>query len=114
VRAAALGVPGPEAPPAEATGAFLARFYDDLMAVLEGLLRGNQQVRRAVRERLEPQRLVETANREAKLGLLVQAAANSALWKLYVQAFQEVTGDAQYEQELAQLLQKALQGRVEA
>lgn len=102
-----------DAPAAEPSAWFLARFYDDLLAILAGLLRGNQQIRRAVRERLDPERLVEAAGREARVGLLVQAAASSALWKAYVQAFQEVTGDGRQEDELEQVLQRALQPRTE-
>ncbi len=95
-------------PAADMAGLFVTRFYDDLLAIVGGLLRGSQQVRRAVRERLDPAQLVEAAGREAKLRLLVQAAAGSVLWKLYVQAFAEVTGDEQYERDLEQLLQQAL------
>jgi hypothetical protein len=96
---------------AAAGGYFLARFYDDVLAIIEGLLQGNQQVRRAIRERLDPQRLVEVASREARLGFLVQAAASSALWKAYAQAFQEVTADDGREQELARMLQQAAERR---
>lgn len=89
----------------------LARFYDELMSILEGLLQGNQQMRAAVRERLDPARLVEAVSKEAKLRLLVQATASSALWKAYVQAYHEVTDGGGYEAELDQLLQKAVQER---
>ena len=106
VRRSALGWASAAAD-AEPSAYFLARFYDDLMSILEGLLKGNQQVRRAVRERLDPARLVEAVSREARLRLLVQAAASSALWKAYVQAYQEVTDGGGYEAELDQLLQKA-------
>jgi hypothetical protein len=92
---------------------FLARYYDELLTILAGLLKGNQQIRRVVRERLDPARLVELAGREAKLRLLVQAAAGSALWKLYVQAFHEVTAGEEHESELNQILQRALQPRAE-
>ncbi len=97
--------------PNDPTGAFLAKFYDDLIGIVEGLLKGSQQVRRAVRERLDPQKLVDIAGREAKFGLLVNAAAGSTLWKLYTQVFQEVTEGKQFELELDRLLQKSLQDR---
>jgi predicted component of type VI protein secretion system len=70
------------------------------------LLRGTQQVRRAVRERLDPDKLVAAAGQEARLGMLVNVAANSALWKLYVEAYREVTGGEEYEAEIDRLLQK--------
>jgi FHA domain len=92
---------------------FLARYHDELLTILGGLLKGNQQIRRVVRERLDPARLVELAGREAKLRLLVQAAAGSALWKLFVQTFQEVTAGEEHEAELNQILQRALQQRAE-
>ena len=78
---------------------------------MEGLLKGSQQVRRAVRERLDPQKLVDQATAES-VALLVKATANSALWKLYVQTFQEVTEGKQFELELDRLLQKSLQERI--
>lgn len=87
---------------------FLARFYDDVIGTIEGLLAGTQQVRRAIRERLDPERLVEQAGREGKMNLFGNAA-NTALWKLYVQVFQEVTEGKQFELELDRLLQKNLQ-----
>lgn len=110
VRQLALGwSPGT---PADPTGAFLGKFYDDVVGIIEGLLKGSQQVRRAVRERLDPQKLVEQAGKDAKLGgLAVNMAAGSALWKLYTQAFQEVTEGKQFELELDRLLQKSLQER---
>lgn len=94
----------------DTSGFWLAKFFDDLLAIVAGLLEGNQQIRRAVRERLEPDRLVEAAGREAKLRLLVQAAAGSALWKTYVQAFHEVTG-GQPDESVAVLLQRLVQDR---
>ncbi|MBL9079631.1 MAG: FHA domain-containing protein [Planctomycetes bacterium] len=90
------------------SGWFLAKFYEDVVATIEGLLAGTQQVRRAIRERLDPQRLVDQASKDAKIGLFGNAA-NSALWKLYVQTFQEVTEGKQFELELDRLLQKSLQ-----
>jgi pSer/pThr/pTyr-binding forkhead associated (FHA) protein len=90
---------------ADPSGYFLAKFYDDVIAIFEGLLAGSQQVRRAIRERLEPTRLVDLAGR----GIINNAAAGSALWKLYVQTFQEVTEGKQFELELDRLLQKSLQ-----
>ncbi|HZJ71538.1 MAG TPA: type VI secretion system-associated FHA domain protein, partial [Planctomycetota bacterium] len=95
-----------DSPAAEPAAWYVAKFYDDVVAILVGLLAGNQQIRKAVKERLEPSRLVEQAGREATLRLLVQAAAGSALWKHYVQAFQEVTGGAELDKELASLLQR--------
>ncbi|MFY9341057.1 MAG: FHA domain-containing protein [Planctomycetota bacterium] len=93
---------------ADASGWFAARFFDDLVAIVTGLLQGNQQVRRAVRERLDPATLVEVAGREAKLRALVQAAAGSLLWQTFVQAFEEVTGGGGAEDaQLAELLERA-------
>ncbi|HEX5054563.1 MAG TPA: FHA domain-containing protein [Planctomycetota bacterium] len=100
---------GWSSPAAEPTTYFLAKFYDDFAAIVEGLLGGAQQVRRAVREQLDPARLTELAGREAKFGLLVNAAANSSLWKLYVQTFQQVTAGQEFEAELDRILQKSLQ-----
>lgn len=111
VRQSALGWDGADALGADPSAYFLARFYDELVAILVGLLQGNQQIRRAVRERLDPDRLVEAVSREAKLPLLVQATSGSALWKAYVQAYQELTDGGSYEAELEQLLQKALADR---
>lgn len=111
VRQSALGWDGADALGADPSAYFLARFYDELVAILVGLLQGNQQIRRAVRERLDPDRLVEAVSREAKVRLLVQATAGSALWKAYVQAYQELTDGGSYEAELEQLLQKALADR---
>lgn len=110
VRVAALGADGSEGVPIDGSNV-LARYYDELMSILEGLLKGNQQVRRAVRERLDPARLVEAVSKEAKVRLLVQATAGSALWKAYVQAYQEMTDGGGYEAELEQLLQKSVQER---
>lgn len=90
---------------------FLSRFYDDVLAILEGLMTGNQRVREAVRQQLDPDRLVEEAGREAKLGILVQAAAGSALWKLYTSVFESVTAGDSHETELRRLLQLAAERR---
>ena len=90
---------------------FLSRFYDDVMAILEGLLQGNQRVRNAVREQLDPARLVAEASREAKLAILVQAASGSALWKLYTSVFDSVTAGQGYEAELQRLLALAAERR---
>lgn len=97
-----------DAPTAEPAAWYVAKFYDDVVTTVVGLLQGNQQIRKAVRERLEPARLVEAAGREAKLRLLVQATAGSALWKLYEQTFREVTGGEEREAELEQLLRRAV------
>ena len=61
----------------------LPGFLDDIFVLLDALLRGNREARRAVCQRLDPERLVAAAGDEAKLRILVQAAAGSALWKLY-------------------------------
>ena len=46
---------------------FLSRFYDDVLSILEGLLQGNQQVRRDRARAARPaDRLVELAGREAQ------------------------------------------------
>ncbi|MEO6597181.1 MAG: FHA domain-containing protein [Planctomycetota bacterium] len=108
VRQLVLGWSSPTSP-SEPTTYFLAKFYDDYAAIVEGLLLGAQQVRRAVREQLDPVRLAELAAREAKFGLLVNAVANSSLWKLYVQTFQAVTAGQEFEAELDRILQKSLQ-----
>ncbi len=100
-----------DTPAADASAWFLGKFYDDVVAIVLGLLRANLQTRRSVRERLDPVRLVEAASREAKLRLLVQASASSALWKMYVQAFLEVTAGAEPDAQLEQLLQRAQQER---
>jgi hypothetical protein len=93
----------------EGASAFLRKFYSDIQAQQKGLLSGAKEMLRAVRERLDPERLVALAGREAKLRILVNAAAGSALWKLYVQAFQDVTESKQFELELDRLLQQSLQ-----
>jgi predicted component of type VI protein secretion system len=90
---------------------FLSRFYDDVMAILEGLLQGNQRMRNAVRDQLDPAKLVAEAGREAKLGILVQAASGSALWKLYTAAFEAVTAGQGHEAELQRLLSLAAERR---
>lgn len=90
---------------------FLSRFFDDVLAILEDLLRGNQRQRLAVRERLDPERLVAEASGEAKLGLLTKAAAGSALWKVYVAAFEELTAGGAQEEELERLLRHAAERR---
>ena len=104
------------APSGNADGAassdyFLSRFYDDVLAILEGLLQGNQRVRNAVREQLDPARLVDEAGKEAKISLLVKTAAGSALWKLYTSAFESVTAGQGYETELERLLAFAAERR---
>lgn len=96
---------------AAASQYFLSRFYDDVLAILEGLLEGNQRVREAVRQQLDPDRLVEEASREAKLRILVQAAAGSALWKLYTSVFESVTASDRHETELRRLLLLAAERR---
>jgi hypothetical protein len=92
VRVAALG--------ADADPANVARFLDGITDVLAGLLRGNRRVRAAVRERLDPPRLVQAAGRDA--------AATSALWQAYERAFREVTGDGAADAELDALLARVL------
>ncbi len=105
VRALVVGWHG-AAGPAEPSAWYVAKFYDDLIAVLVGLLRGNQQVRRALRERLDPARLVDAAGRETRLRASVHAAAASSLWRLYVETFTEVTGSDDGDPELDQLLRR--------
>lgn len=95
-----------DAPPADPAAWYVAKFYDDVVAILVGLLEGNQHIRKAVRDRLDPARLVQSAGQEPRLRVVVQAAATSALWKHYEQAFLEVTGGAARDEELAQLLQR--------
>jgi len=102
----------PRGEDAQATDYFLARFFDDVLSILAGLLQGNQQVRRAVRERLDPLKLIEAAGRESKLRILVQATANSALWKVFTDTFAEVTaGSEEHDAELQRLLAKAEERR---
>jgi len=96
---------------AAASEYFLSRFYDDVLAILEDLMTGNQRVRDAVREQLDPERLVAEAGKEAKLGLLVQAASGSALWKLYTSVFESVTAGDSQETELRRLLALAAERR---
>jgi predicted component of type VI protein secretion system len=95
-----------EAPPVDAAAWYVAKFYDDVVAILVGLLEVNQQVRKAVRERLDPARLADIAGRAAAARAQVQAAMASPLWQEYVQAFGEVTGSAANDAEFAQLLQR--------
>jgi hypothetical protein len=90
---------------------FLSRFYDDILAILEGLMEGGQRLRAAVREQLDPGRLVAEAGREAKLRILVQAAAGSALWQLYTKTFEAVTTGGEHEAELQRLLGLAVERR---
>ncbi|MCB9876716.1 MAG: FHA domain-containing protein [Planctomycetes bacterium] len=92
---------------------FLARFLDDVLGLLEGLLLGNQRMRSAVREQLAPERLVEAAGKEAKLRILVQATAGSALWKLFEETYRSLTAPDAREAELQRLLQVATERRRE-
>ena len=90
---------------------FLSRFYDDVLVILEGLVEGGQRMREVVREQLHPDHLVEEAGREAKVSLLVQAAAGSALWKLYRAVYERVTAGSDHEAELRRLLALAAERR---
>ncbi|MCK5941054.1 MAG: FHA domain-containing protein [Planctomycetes bacterium] len=99
--------PSGEVDGAAASDYFLTRFFDDVLAILEDLVEGNQRVRQAVRERLDPDRLVAEAGREARLSLLVKTAASSALWKLYEDTFAEVTASGDHEDEVRSLLATA-------
>ena len=76
-----------------------------------GLMGGGQRLRAAVREQLDPGRLVAEAGREAKLRILVQAAAGSALWQLYTKTFEAVTTGGEHEAELQRLLGLAVERR---
>ncbi|MEZ6036941.1 MAG: FHA domain-containing protein [Planctomycetota bacterium] len=90
---------------------FLARFLDDVLGLLEGLLLGNQRTRNAVREQLDPARLIEAAGKEAKLRILVQATAGSALWKLFEETYRSLTAPDAREAELQRLLAIAAERR---
>jgi len=94
----------------EQSGAMLGKFFRDVQAMMEGLLAGAQTIRRAIRDRLDPERLVEKIGR----GLKTNLAAGSHLWKLYVETFHEVVEGKQFELELDRLLQKSLQDRRDA
>lgn len=96
---------------AAASEYFLSRFFDDVLAILEDLMTGNQRVRDTVREQLDPDRLIAEAGKEAKLGLLVQAASGSVLWKLYTSVFESVTAGDSQETELRRLLTVAAERR---
>lgn len=95
-----------DAPAVDAAAWYVAKFYDDVVAILVGLLEVNQQVRKAVRERLDPARLADIAGRAASARAQVQAAMASPLWQEYVQAFDEVTGSGASDAEFALLLQR--------
>lgn len=96
-----------DAPTPERAGSFLGKFFDDVQATMEGLLAGAQTVRRAIRDQLDPERLVDKVGR----GLMTNMAAGSALWKHYVEVFHDVTEGKTFELELDRLLQKSLQER---
>jgi predicted component of type VI protein secretion system len=95
-----------DAPAVDAAAWYVAKFFDDIVAIVVGLLEVNQQVRKAIRERLDPARLADIAGRAAAARVQVQAAMASPLWQEYVQAFAEVTGSAASDAEFAQLLQR--------
>jgi predicted component of type VI protein secretion system len=106
VRALALGW-SDGAPPADASAWYLAKFFDDLAQILVGLLQGNVRARTAVRDRLDPQRLLALAAHDERLRPQVQAAAKSALWKFYEHAFGELTAGGEADQALQALLERA-------
>jgi predicted component of type VI protein secretion system len=105
VRTLALGFTSGDAA-AQSSAWYVAKFYEDLTGVMVGLLRGNQQVRRALRERLDPARLVELACRDAKARGAVQAAASSPLWRVFAEAFAELTGGGESDGELERVLRR--------
>jgi predicted component of type VI protein secretion system len=105
--------PTGEADGAAASDYFLTRFFDDVLAILEDLVAGNQRVRGAIREQLDPERLVAEAGREARLGLLVKTAAGSALWKLYEETFANATAGSDHDEAVQRLLETARQRRAE-
>lgn len=84
---------------------------EELPRAVVGLLQTQQQLRQAVRERLDPDRLVESVRRDGGLRLLVHAAAGSALWRRYGEVFREVTADDGRDTHLLELLQRAVQRR---
>lgn len=96
------------AAPAEASAWYLAKFFDDLGLVLVNLLQGNLRTRQAVRDRLDPARLVALAAHDERLRSQVQAAAKSALWQFYKHAFDEVTAGGDGDAELRAAIEKAL------
>jgi hypothetical protein len=96
---------------ARPAGEFVARFHEDLLLILEGLLRGNVQIRRAVREQLDPDRLAADAPQESKLALLARGVVDSQLWQRFVQVFREVTGPHEHEAEIERLIQIAAERR---
>lgn len=98
---------------AAASDYFLTRFFDDVLVILEDLVEGNQRVRQAIREQLDPERLVAEAGREARLGLLVKTAASSALWKLYAETFANATAASDRDDAVHQLLDVARQRRAD-
>lgn len=91
----------------EQAAVFLRKFFGDVQAMMEGLLAGAKTIRKAIRERLDPDRLVDQVGR----GLMTNMAAGSALWKHYVEVFLDVAEGKQFELELDRLLQKSLQER---
>ncbi len=107
VRVLALGATGDAAQ--EPAAAQVARFFESFTEVVAGLLRGNQKVRAAVRERLDPARLVAEVAQQS--GPRAAAATTSELWQAYVVAFQELTGGVAADAELEALLQRVLPER---
>jgi hypothetical protein len=97
-----------DAVPADASAWYLAKFFDDLGLVLVNLLQGSLRTRRAVRDRLEPARLVALAAHDERLRSQVQAAAKSALWQFYKHAFDEVTAGSDGDAELQAAIERAL------
>ncbi len=95
------------APPADASAWYLAKFFDDLAQILVGLLQGNLRARAAVRDRLDPQRLLALAAHDERLRPQVLEAAKSALWKFYEHAFGELTAGGEADRALQALLERA-------
>ncbi|MFK7741103.1 MAG: FHA domain-containing protein [Planctomycetota bacterium] len=84
---------------------FLTRFFEDVLALLEDLLTGNQRSRAAVREQLDPVALLAAAGRATDASAdELRHAADSALWKLYQEAFHRITEGDRHEEELGQLV----------
>lgn len=103
-----LLVPTGQADAAAASHHFLSRFFDDVLAILEDLLAGNQRVRQAVRSQLAPEGLVAAARHEPGASdEQLQQAADSVLWKVYQDAFARMTRGDSHEQELGRLLEMA-------
>ena len=91
----------------EAARAKLGKLFVDAQVLLEVFMEHPKAVRRAIRERLDPERLVDKIGR----GFVSNMAAGSSLWKLYVEVFQDVVEGVPFQLELDRLLQKSLQER---